>query len=223
MTKKTVKPCCSADVLLAEDPADRSAAAREKILDAAVAEFAGQGYAGARVDAIAGRAGINKRMLYTYVGNKKALWLASLERVYEAKRREERTLNLHRVAPAEALQLLIRFNFRYHTAHPEFLALLNDENLQQGLNLQESRRVADLYSPLVSCLAEILARGQEEGVFRRHIDPTQLYISMVGLGYFFCSNRYTLSAVFGRDLGSTEETLMREQHIVDLVLGYLRP
>lgn len=205
-------------------PAEGGAAAsRERILDAAVSEFAEQGFAGARVDAIAARAGINKRMLYAYVGNKKALWLAALERVYEAKRREERTLNLQRLPPDEAMQVLVRFNFRYHTQHPEFLSMLNDENLQKGQNLKESHRVAELYSPLLALISEVLARGQGAGVFRLNVDPMQLYISMVGLGYFFCSNQHTLSAIFDRRLDSVEELLTREQHIVDVMMGFLRP
>ncbi len=199
------------------------AASRERIVDAAVAEFAEQGFAGARVDAIALRAGINKRMLYAYVGNKRALWLAALERVYEGKRQEEQTLNLQRLPPTEAMQLLIRFNFRYHTEHPEFLAMLNDENLQRGQNLRESHRITELYSPLLTLISEVLARGQKEKVFRRNVDPMQLYISMVGLGYFFCSNQHTLSAIFARPLDSAEEVLTREQHIVDVILGFLRP
>jgi AcrR family transcriptional regulator len=201
----------------------RSATSRERILDAAVAEFAGRGFAGARVDAIAERAGINKGLLYAYVGNKEALWLAALERVFEAKRREERTHNLLRRPPAESMQVLIRFNFRYHTQHPEFLAMLSDENRQRGLNLHDSRRVADLYSPLLVLVSELLTRGQAEGAFRRNVDPMQLYISVVGLGYFFCSNQYTLSAAFDRHLNSAEELLTREQHIVDVIMGYLRP
>ncbi|MDR3437492.1 TetR/AcrR family transcriptional regulator [Telmatospirillum sp.] len=221
-----MRKSAAARPLTQNDPAqaeNRPAASRERILDAAVAEFATQGFAGARVDAIALRAGINKRMLYAYVGNKKALWLAALERVYEAKRQEERTLNLQRLAPQEAMQLLIRFNFRYHTDHPEFLAMLNDENLQRGMNLQESKRVAELYSPLLTLLSEVLARGQADGVFRQNVDPMQLYISVVGLGYFFCSNQFTLSAIFDRHLDSVEEVLTREQHIVDVLMGYLRP
>ncbi|PKU21586.1 TetR family transcriptional regulator [Telmatospirillum siberiense] len=213
------RPAASTDIPAESGPV----ASRERILDAAVTEFAEQGFAGARVDAIAARAGINKRMLYAYVGNKKALWLAALERVYEAKRRDERTLNLQRLPPAEAMQVLIRFNFRYHTQHPEFLAMLNDENLQRGQNLKESHRVAELYSPLLTLISEVLARGQETEVFRRNVDPMQLYISMVGLGYFFCSNQHTLSAIFDRRLDSVEEVLTREQHIVDVVMGFLRP
>ncbi|MDR3470489.1 MAG: TetR/AcrR family transcriptional regulator [Devosia sp.] len=195
---------------------------RERILEAAIAEFTLHGFAGARVDAIAERAEINKRMLYAYVGNKRDLWGAALERVYEGKRAEERKLNLQRLAPDEAMALLVRFNFRYHTDHPEFMAMLNGENLLRGVNLRESKRVTELYSPLITLISDVLARGQEAGVFRHGVDPMQLYISIVGLGYFYCSNQYTLSAIFERELDQMEEILIREQHIVDVILGYLR-
>ena len=53
---------------------------RERILAAALKEFAAKGFAGARVDFIARRAAINKRMLYHYFGNKEGLFKAVLRR-----------------------------------------------------------------------------------------------------------------------------------------------
>ena len=53
---------------------------QERILEAALKEFAAKGFAGARVDAIAGRARINKRMLYHYFGDKKGLFREVLRR-----------------------------------------------------------------------------------------------------------------------------------------------
>jgi AcrR family transcriptional regulator len=205
------------------DALPRGGAQRERILDAALAEFAERGFAGARVDAIAERAEINKRMLYAYVGNKEALWLAVLERVYEEMRLEERALDLMRLTPEDGMEALVRFNFRYHAEHPAFLALLNDENLQRGRNLQRSTRVREMYSPLLAMINDLLVRGQAEGVFRDGVDPMQLYISIAALSYFYCSNIHTLSAIFGRPLAASEEMLVREQHVVDFVSGYLRP
>ncbi|MBV9734574.1 MAG: TetR family transcriptional regulator [Acidisphaera sp.] len=202
---------------------DRPAAARARILDAALAEFAEHGFSGARVDAIAARAAINKRMLYAYVGNKEALWLAVLERVYAAMREGERALNLQRLPPEEAMRVLVRYNARFHAEHPAFLALLNDENRQRARNLRRSTRVQPMYSPLLATIADLLRRGEAEGLFRGKVDPMQLYISIAGLSYFYCSNQHTLSAIFGRDLGAPGEMLVREQHVVDVVLGYLRP
>jgi len=53
---------------------------RRRILEAAFKEFAGKGFAGARVDRIARRAAINKRMLYHYFGDKEGLWREVLRR-----------------------------------------------------------------------------------------------------------------------------------------------
>jgi AcrR family transcriptional regulator len=202
---------------------NRPATSRARILAAAIAEFTRQGFAGARVDTIAARAGINKRMLYAYVGNKEALWLAALEQVYEAKRREERGLELQCLSPRDGMEALIRFNYRYHAEHPEFLAMLADENKQRGLHMHESKTIRELYSPLLEVMSELLSRGQAQGVFRANVDPVQLYISITGLGYFYFSNQYTLSAIFNRHLESARAIDVRERHVVDMIIGYLRP
>jgi TetR/AcrR family transcriptional regulator len=202
---------------------DKSAESRARILAAALAEFAEQGFAGARVDAIAERAGINKRMLYVYVGNKEALWLATLEQVYEAMRVEERRLDTHNMPPLAGMEALVRFNFRYHVEHPEFVTLVNDENLQAGRNLARSTRVQDLYSPLLALIDDLLRRGQAEGLFRADVDSRQLYVSIAGMGYFYWANRHTLSAIFGRAFDTAAALQGREDHMVEVVLGYFRP
>ena len=65
---------------------ERAEATRQRILEAAVSEFAANGLAGARVDEIAARAGANKRMIYVHFNSKEELWLRVLEYVYAAKR-----------------------------------------------------------------------------------------------------------------------------------------
>jgi TetR/AcrR family transcriptional regulator len=200
----------------------RSAAAtKARILDAALSEFATRGFAGARVDVIAAQARANKRMLYAYVGNKDALWLATLEAVYTAKRREERQLATHTLAPEQAMRALIRFNFRYHVEHPEFVALVNNENLMGARKLKRSKLVPQLYSPLLETLTEVLRRGQKAKVFRNGVDPMQLYISIAALGYFYCSNIRTLSVIFASDLDSQAGMQQREEHVIDVVMSYL--
>jgi TetR/AcrR family transcriptional regulator len=201
---------------------DREAAARKRILDAALVEFAANGLGAARVNMIAERSGINKRFLYEYVGNKDALWLAVLEEVYANMREGEHALELESVDPEQGMRMLIRFNFRYHADHPEFLAMLNEENRQRAKNLKRSTRVKTMYSPLIRAIFDLLERGAAAGVFRQGIDPIQLYISIAALSYFYCSNRYTLSAIFERDLGSKQEMLVREDHVVDVIMSYLR-
>lgn len=196
-------------------------ATRQAILRAATGEFAQHGLAGARVDRIAERAGVNKRMLYYYFGQKEGLFLAVLEGAYQRIREEEHTLNLARVEPTEAIRRLVAFTWDYYIAHPEFLTLLNTENLHRARHLRKSARVRSLHSPFVATIAEVLERGRRAGVFRAGVDPVQLYISIAGLSYFYLSNNSTLSTIFDRDLMSAKAKVERLSHMTDLVLGYL--
>ena len=195
---------------------------RESILAAALDEFANRGLAGARVDRIAERAGANKRMLYYYFGSKADLFLAVLEASYASIRSAERTLRLEHLEPRAAIGRLVRFTWNYYLEHPEFLRLLNSENLDEGRHLRRSRRVRDMHSPLVGTLGGILRRGEREGVFRRGIDPVQLYISIAGEGYFYLSNRHTLSQIFGRDLMAPGALRARARHMTGLILNAVR-
>ena len=195
---------------------------RQKILDAALAEFARYGLGGARVDRIAQRAGANKRMLYYYFGDKEGLFLAALENRYEHIRSAERALDLEHRDPREALKRLVEFTWRYYLEHPEFMTLLNSENLHKGRHVRNSRRVRELHSPLVETLRAILRRGATQGLFRKGVDPVQLYISIAGEGYFYLSNRYTLSRIFDRDLMAPRALAGRSRHIRDMILNAVK-
>lgn len=192
-----------------------------RILKAAVAEFARYGLGGARVDRIAARAGANKRMLYYYFGNKDELFLAVLEDSYARIRSAERALHLTDVDPREAMRRLVEFTWRYYLQHPEFLTLLNSENLHRGRHVKRSKNIIAMHSPFVAMIEQVLERGVRAGEFRRGVDPVQLYISIAGLGYFYLSNRHTLSAIFERDLLAPKSKAERLKHMTELVLGYL--
>lgn len=192
-----------------------------RILRAATAAFAESGLAGARVDDIAGRAGVNKRMLYHYFGNKEALYLAVLEKVYADLLAAENALELDNAEPVEGVRRLMAFLWRYYREHPELIALLNNENLHRARHLRTSTRVTEMHSRLVDTLQALLGRGRAAGAFRDGVDPVQLYISCAALAYFYQSNRHTLSTIFGRDLMSRTAQSHRLEHITDVVLGYL--
>jgi TetR/AcrR family transcriptional regulator len=198
-------------------------ATRQKLLTAARREFAKSGLAGARVDEIAARAGVNKQLVYHYFGDKDALYLAVLEWVYEEIRAQERTLNLEGLPPERGIRKLIESSFDHLALHPDFIVLLNDENRNGARHVRASPRIEDMHSPLVSMVSKILKQGVREGTFRRGVDPVHLYISIAGLSYFFFSNTPTLSAIFGKDLSSPAARRARRKHVVDLVMQALRP
>ena len=199
------------------------AGTQKKLLVAARREFAKNGLAGARVDEIAARAGVNKQLVYHYFGDKDALYLAVLEWVYEEIRAQERKLNLEGLPPEQAIKKLIESSFDHLAAHPDFIVLLNDENRGGARHVRGSRKLEAMHSPLVSMVSRILAEGVKSGIFRKGINAVHLYISIAGLSYFFFSNTPTLSAIFGKDLSSRAQRRARRRHVADLVLHSLRP
>ncbi|MEY4442885.1 MAG: hypothetical protein RL442_1885 [Pseudomonadota bacterium] len=207
---------------------------RARILTAAHAEFAQHGFDGARVDRIAALAGINKRMLYHYFGNKDDLFCAVLEVNYSHKRDSERALNLEQDSATVAIRKLVTLTWNYYLENPAFLSLLNSANLHQAKHLRQSRAVREMRSPFVALIGSILDRGVRvaligsildrgvrEGVFRPGVDPAQLYITMAGLSYFYLSNQHTLSTIFGRSLMSPQARRERLDHMIEVVLSYL--
>ena len=202
-------------------PAPRTrdpAGTRARILAAATREFARHGLGGARVDRIAANADANKRMLYYYFGDKEALFLAVLEQAYADIRTAEQELNLLDRPPVEGVRRLVEFTWRYYLDHPEFLTLLNSENLHRARHLKRSKSIRPMNSPLIETLAGILRRGEAAGTFRAGVDPLQLYISIAGLAYFFLSNNHTLAQVFDRSLATPAA---RAAHMSAMVIGFL--
>ena len=196
---------------------------RQRLLEAAWTEFSAKGLGGARVDAIALRAGANKRMIYHYFGSKAGLYLAVLELAYDRIRGHERALAVEDVAPAEGIARLVAYNFAFCRDNPGFIHLLANENLHRARHLAKSAKVRAVNLPVIDTIGRLLARGEADGTFRPGVDPLDLYITIAALGYFYFSNIHTLSVVFGRDLAQPETTERRSALHVDLILRYLAP
>ncbi|MBC8241235.1 MAG: TetR family transcriptional regulator [Alphaproteobacteria bacterium] len=198
-------------------------AAQQRILDAALGEFSEKGLGGARVDDIARRASVNKRMLYHYFGNKDDLFLAVLEFAYREIRSAEMALNLDNLSPEEGMRRLVAFTYDYFIKAPYFINLLNSENLHNARHLRRSKAILDMHGPVIGLIRDLLRRGVAQGVFRADADPIQVFITNASVGYFYFSNIHTLSTILDRDFQSKEELAMRREHVIDVVMGYLRP
>ena len=196
---------------------------RAAILRAATEEITAKGLTGARVDAIAERAGVNKRMLYHYFGDKQGLYVAVLEETYSAIRHAEIGLNLTELDPAAGMRKLVLFTWQYFIDHPEFLSLLATENMNRAAYLKKSQSIRPLHQPLTGMIDVLLQRGVKQGLFRKGVDPVELYISIAGLGFFYMQNRHTLLVIFGEDLSAPKRLDKRGEHIVEVVLAYLKP
>ena len=202
--------------------ADRT---REKILRAAIGEFATHGYSGARVERIRQRARANTRMIYHYFGDKSRLYVAVLEHVIGQLRLEELRLEIDQVDqidPVEGLLQLFDFIDQHFTAHPELMTLLSGENLLRGRFLRSSAKTPIITSPLMPLMEGLLRRGERKGLIRPGVDPLHLYVVMVALCYFHRSNAHTLSFLFRTDLLASGWQSEHKRVATDLLTGYLR-
>lgn len=200
---------------------DSSLRTREMILEGAMQEFSERGFDGARIDQIALRAGVNKNLLYHHYDNKDGLFSALLEHMYEKIRERQRDLELRDKDPVDAIRRLVIFTGKIWVQYPEFLRLLQSENLTGGRHVAASAKVSSLYEPLLATLKELLERGRQSGQFRDDVDPVDLYISISALTAHYMNNRYTFEAIFGQALMSPPRIRQRLEHAADMVVAYL--
>jgi AcrR family transcriptional regulator len=195
---------------------------KARILEAAKKEFAKLGLAGGRVEAIATRAKANKRMIYHYFGSKEELFQAVLEDAYADIRHAEQKLNLEHLSPQDALVALTTHTWNYYLKNPEFMTLVNSENLHKARHVKNSERFKELHHGFISMLQGILDRGIKAGVFRTGVDARQLHITMAAVGYYYLTNRFTSGVIFDIDFMSKEALKNRLDFNIETVLRLVR-
>jgi AcrR family transcriptional regulator len=126
------------------------------------------------------RAARNEFMHHGYSG-------ARIERISRAARSSDRMIYYY-FASKEALYLQV------------LEGVYSNENLQRGRHITKSVKVKLLSRPVLDILGTILAEGARQKVFRRDLDVKKVYLTLAALGYFYLSNRYTLSSFLGTDL-----------------------
>jgi AcrR family transcriptional regulator len=195
---------------------------RAKILNVALQEFSRLGLSGARIDAIALESGANKGMIYYYFGSKEDLYVAALEESYRRFRQIEEGLQIdERLPPAQALRLLVGASFDFHAAHPEFIRMVMNENINQGEYIRKIPELRAINRSAITLLERLCERGIAEGVFRADLDPVDLHMSISALSFYNVSNRHTFSFIFDRDLAAPEVHAARRASVVDTILRYV--
>lgn len=191
------------------------------ILDVATQEFAANGLAGGRVDAIADKTRTSKRMIYYYFGSKEGLYLAVLERSYRQIRSLEADLELEHLPADEALRVLISTTFDHDETHPEFVRLVSIENIHAAVHMRRSEAIRDLNISIIETIGKIVERGASNGLFKRHPDPIDLHMLISAFCFFRVSNRHTFGTIFRRDLSEPRLMSRHRTMIADAVLAYL--
>jgi AcrR family transcriptional regulator len=191
---------------------------RETILRAAIKIFSAHGFDGGSIDKISTAAKSHDRMIYYYFGNKEGLFVAVLEEIYRRFNVAESALALDIDKPLDSLKCVISFILRYYQKHPEFVTLLNTENLYKGKHISQSLKARDYSSPAIGVIEQVLKSGMAKGLFRKELAPRDIYMMIAALGYFYQSNRYTLSAFLGENLEAPRTFESWEAFVTDSVL-----
>jgi len=193
-------------------------ATRDGILKAATQVFAKYGFDGGSVEKISSAAKSVDRMLYYYFGNKEGLFIAVIEDMYRHMNEAEAELDLDTEQPVQALKDVIAFVLNYYRRHPEFVTLLNTENLHQGRHIVKLDQAAQYSSPAIDVIRRILQTGVQQGLFRPDVAARDVYLLIVSTGYFYMSNRFTLSAFMGEDLQAPQAVAHWQHFVTDTVL-----
>jgi TetR/AcrR family transcriptional regulator len=130
-------------------------------------------------------------------------------------------LRLRGMDPVQGMRKLVVFTGRIWIQFPEFLRLLQSENLIGGRHVRASPGIREMYNPLLETINDLLARGTRAKLFRKGIDPIDLYISISALTAHFISNAHTFEAIFGQRLLTPQRLRQRLEHAADMVLAYL--
>jgi AcrR family transcriptional regulator len=198
--------------------ADRT---RADILAVATREFADRGYAGARINEIAGKTSTTKRMIYYYFGGKEQLYIAVLEAAYLGIRSLEQQLDVEHLHPVEAIQELAGITFDHHEAHPDFVRLVSIENIHRAAHIARSTVLTGLATPALDVLDAILRRGRDAHLFRDDVDALDVHQIISAYCIFRIANRHTFGAIFGRDMLDPSRREHQRRLVGDLVVELL--
>ena len=204
------------------NPERDSRQTKERIIEAATKEFALKGYDGARVDEIAEEALVNKTTIYHYFDNKETLFILVLEHAYEQIRSRQNDIEIRGMDPEAGLRKLVESTARIWAEVPEFNQLLSSENLHQARHIRKSKRIKDMYNPLLETLRDLIGRGVQSGKFRPDVDVVDLYISISALSAHYISRQHTFEVIFDQDLMAPARFQQRITHSADMICRFVQ-
>jgi len=191
---------------------------RTAILQAAVREFAREGIAGARTDAIARAAKVNKALLYYYYRDKDALYGAALDHVFQERNECLMRVLAEDIPPGQKILRYVGAFFDYLAEHPSHREMVQREMLARGSQMQ---RMVKLYmKPIYEELVKVLRAGIADGIFRP-VDPLQFLPSMVAVIVHYFGSAPLMKVMTQEDPLSPERLAARRAAVLDFVSAAL--
>ena len=188
---------------------------KQLLLDAASAIFVNQGFDAARVDEIAKQAGVNKRLIYLYFGNKEDIYREVLKERLQHFLETSRQHMATDQPPKQQVVSLLRHLFYYLANNPGFVRLMAWESLRRDRSNKSD--LVELIRAGLLDLSICLRRGVEHGVFRPEINAQQLLLSIVGLSLTYFQRRLLMAALWNMDVDDPQQLDDAFQHILALI------
>jgi TetR/AcrR family transcriptional regulator len=195
---------------------------RAAILQAAVAEFSKEGIAGARTDAIARLAGVNKALLYYYFKDKEAIYGAVLDQVFGGLAEAIQNALSEDLPPREKLLAYVGAHFDYIAGHPLYPPIVQGEMSRagRGRSGQFERIARQYFQPLFSRVGALIEQGIASGEFRP-VDPKDFIPSMIAVIVFYFSSAPVFRMITGTDPMSPSRIAERRAAVLDFISAAL--
>jgi TetR/AcrR family transcriptional regulator len=198
------------------------AASRAAILRAAAEEFAEHGIAGARTEAIAREARVNKALLYYYFQDKETLYGAVLDNAFSGLKATVFRVLDSDLPPREKIMTYVGTYFDFIASNQVYPKLMQREMMRarEGHSPHIEKLVKNYFQPIYARVGELLRKGVAEGEFRK-IDPAHFIPSMVAMIIFYFSSAPLMQKIVRFNPLAPERIAERRAAVLDFISAAL--
>jgi TetR/AcrR family transcriptional regulator len=195
---------------------------RAAILQAAAKEFAELGIAGARIDAIAREAHVNKALLYYYFTDKETLYGAVLDSAFSGMKSRVFTVLDSDLASREKIIAYVGAYFDFLASNQTYPKLMQREMMRarEGRSEHIDRLVKTYFQPVYTRVGDLLRKGIAEGEFRQ-VDPVHFVPSMVAMIVFYFSSAPVMKRIVGFNPLTPQRIAERRVAVLDFISAAL--
>ena len=192
---------------------------RAAILQAAITEFAHEGAAGARTDAIARAAKVNKALLYYYFKDKETLYGAALDAVFQGLTQRVSEVLERDLPPREKMREFVGAHFDFVASHLAYPRMVQRELMRAGRRgSPHLKRIVERYlRPTFARVRQVMLEGIARGEIRP-LDPMDVMPSLIALNIFYFSSAPMMRLLApGVDPLSPRRVARRRAAVLDFV------
>lgn len=192
----------------------------DAVVRTALAAFARKGYSGVKVETLAKKTGMTKRMIHYHFGDKRGLYIAALRAALQSLTPPEEILNRSHAVPVEGMRRFVDALYHAFLDHPDATRLVLRENLEPAVEPEDAAQLAGTRD--VTLHAErLLLAGQDAGAFRPGITAVDLLTLISSLCFYRVGNAGTAQHISRIDMESRRNVDGMRRMVIDTVLAFL--